>query len=207
MRTKPCWSLSLHCMFPCCHLHLGLSCSQIPVHSVTHLVVVAVAAAAGAWCSETRRNISFRCLSIHPRSLRSTLLTGVPGTGGNPSLRLQPSFPGPGGYPSPRLQPPFPSPLSALPGLGQPCAPWLPGSIPTAPLRAASRQLRHHAEGHRPLKTSGPLGSASRTSSLNKPSQSIPELSHFYHKHTYGDVRFYLLVAFVSRHTNPFDDA
>ena len=30
------------------HLHPGLSCSQIPVHSVTHLLVVAVAAA-GAW--------------------------------------------------------------------------------------------------------------------------------------------------------------
>ena len=46
---------------------------------------------------------------------------------------------------SPRLQPPLPSPL--LPGLGQPCTPWLPGSIPTTPLRAASRQLRYHAEG------------------------------------------------------------
>ena len=44
-------------MFPCWHpapdtldhLHPGLSCSHIPVHSVTHLLVVAVAAAAGAW--------------------------------------------------------------------------------------------------------------------------------------------------------------
>ena len=32
------------------HLHPGLSCSHISVHSVTHLLVVAVAAAAtGAW--------------------------------------------------------------------------------------------------------------------------------------------------------------
>ena len=92
---------------------------------------------------------------------------GVLGTGGNPSLRLQPPFPVPGDNPSPRLQPPLPSPLSAIPGLGQPCTPWLtlPGSIPTTLLRAASRQLRYHAEGDLNLRNL--LGSASRTSSLN----------------------------------------
>jgi ABC-type enterochelin transport system permease subunit len=31
------------------HLHPGLSCSHIPVHSVTHLLVVAVAAAGGCY--------------------------------------------------------------------------------------------------------------------------------------------------------------
>ena len=77
---------------------------------------------------------------------------GVPGTGGNPSLRLQPPFPVPGGNPSPRLQPSFPSPLSAIPGLGQPCTPWLtlPGSIPT--LRAVSRQLRYMQKVPQPSK-------------------------------------------------------
>ena len=50
----------------------------------------------------------------------------------------------------------IPSPLSAIPGPGQPCTPWLPGSIPTTPLRAASRQLRYHAEGTETFETSRP---------------------------------------------------
>ena len=75
-----------------------------------------------------------------PTALCLLCWLGVPGTGGNPALP----------------QPPFPSPLSAIPGLGQPCTPWLPGSIPTTPLRAASRQLRYHVEGSLTFETSRP---------------------------------------------------
>ena len=135
------------------HLHSGLSCSQIPVHSVTHLLAVAVAAVLLGHCVlKTRRNISFRCLSIHPRSLRtycalSTLLTRCS------RHRWQSSA----------ATTTISSPLSAIPGLGQPCTPWFPGSIPTTPLRAASRQLRYHAEGKLPSKSLDLPGSASRT--------------------------------------------
>ena len=74
---------------------------------------------------------------------------GVPGTGGKPLL-----------------QPPLPSPLSAIPGLGQPCTPWLPGSIPATPLRAANSQLRYHVEGSNLQKPLDLPGSATRTPSL-----------------------------------------
>ena len=158
---------------------------------MTHLFVVAVAAA-GAWCSENQAGTfpSGVCPSI-PDPCDLLCWLGVPGTGGNPSLRLQPPFPGPGGNPSPRLQPPFPSPLSPIPRLGQPCTPWLPGSIPTTPLRAASRQLRYHAEGSLTFETSRPTWVSVQDVVLKQnkrpstqPSQSIPELSHFYSTQT-----------------------
>ena len=75
------------------HLHPGLSCSQISVHSVTHLFVAVAAATAG-----------LLQVFVHPSQILVILpcWLGVPGTGRNPSPRLQPPFPGPGGNPSPR---------------------------------------------------------------------------------------------------------
>ena len=104
-------------VWPWTTLSFGWCCqdevTQIPVRSVTHLLVVAVASS-GVYPST-------------PDPLPCWL--GVLGTGGNPSLRLQPPFPVP-----------LPSPLSAIPGLGQPCTPWLtlPGSIPTYAQQAGS---------------------------------------------------------------------
>ena len=135
-------------MFPCWH-----PCTGYPWPLASRFVVLAnpctfcdTFACCCCGCCWGMLLVSGVCPSI-PDPLPCWL--GVLGTGGNPSLRLQPPFPVPGGNPSPRLQPPFPSPLSVIPGLGQPCTPWLtlPGSIPTTPLRAANRQLRYHAEG------------------------------------------------------------
>ena len=144
-------------MFPCWH-----PCTGYPWPLASRFVVLAnpctfcdTFACCCCGCCWGMVLVSGVCPSI-PDPLPCWL--GVPGTGGNPSLRLQPPFPVPRGNPSPRLQPPFPSPLSAIPGLGQPCTPWLtlPGSIPTTPLRAASRQLRYHAEGNLTFETSRP---------------------------------------------------
>ena len=57
------------------HLHSGLSCSQIPAHSVTHLLAVAVAAA-GALCSETQAE-HFLPAFVHPSQIFATLLRFV----------------------------------------------------------------------------------------------------------------------------------
>jgi len=57
------------------HLHPGLSCSQIPAHSVTHLLAVAVAAA-GALRSETQAE-HFLPVFVHPSQTLATLLRFV----------------------------------------------------------------------------------------------------------------------------------
>ena len=59
------------------HLHSGLSCSQIPVHSVTHLLAVAVAAVLlGALCSENQAE-HFLPVFVHPSQILANLLRFV----------------------------------------------------------------------------------------------------------------------------------
>ena len=57
------------------NLHPGLSCSQIPAYSVTHVLAVAVAAA-GALCSENQAE-HFLPVFVHPSQTFATLLRFV----------------------------------------------------------------------------------------------------------------------------------
>ena len=128
------------------HLHPGLSCSQIPARSVTHLLVVAVAAAGACYLLQ---------VFVHPSQIHYQDQPWLLGTRTAGACYLPDPLTAGACY--------LPSPLSAIPGLGQPCTPWLtlPGSIPTYAQQAGSSATMRKADSLRNL-----LGSASRTSSL-----------------------------------------
>ena len=119
---------------------------------------------------------------------------GVLGTGGNPSPRLQPPFP----------VPLLPSPLSAIPGLGQPCTPWLtlPGSIPTYAQQAgSSATMQKVPQPSKPTWVSVQDVVLNSLRPSTQPSQTLPELSHFYqtHKHRKMSAHVAMVLVGVSR--------
>ena len=189
LRTKPCWSLSLH------YGHVSLLTS---LHRITLNTCIQVCRARKSLCILWHicllllwllLLVCFRCLSIHPDPCDTTLLTRRSRHRRQSVSTVTTPFPDPGGNQSPRT--PVPSPLSAIPGLGQPCTPWLalPGSIPTTPLRAASRQLRYHAVGLKTFETSRSSWVSVQdvvNTLKDRPRNQVnrSQLSHFYHTQT-----------------------